>query len=56
MQREAPEGCAMDNRRFDQLTRLIGQGASRRTILKGLLGLGGATIAGAKWRAMSMPG
>jgi hypothetical protein len=32
----------MDDKGFDRLARLIGSGASRRTILKGLLGLGGA--------------
>ncbi len=32
----------MDDRRFDALVRMVGQGASRRTILKGLLGIGGA--------------
>src|SRR5688500_19787473 len=37
----------MDDRRFDQLTRMVGRGASRRSILKGLLGLGGAAVAGA---------
>jgi hypothetical protein len=36
----------MDDRRFDSLTRLIGHGASRRTILKGLLGLGGVAVTG----------
>ncbi|MGD9712488.1 MAG: prealbumin-like fold domain-containing protein [Thermomicrobiales bacterium] len=37
----------MDGKRFDHLTRLVGAGASRRSILKGLLGLGGAAISGA---------
>jgi hypothetical protein len=32
----------MDDSRFDQLTRLVARGASRRAILKGLLGLGAA--------------
>jgi hypothetical protein len=36
----------MDDRRFDQLTRLFGQGASRRTLIKGFLGIGGAAAAG----------
>ena len=33
----------MDDKRFDHLAKLVGKGASRRSILKGLLGLGGAT-------------
>ena len=37
----------MDDRRFDALTRALGQGGSRRALLKGLLGLGGVTAAGA---------
>jgi hypothetical protein len=37
----------MDGNRFDRLARMVGSGASRRTILKGLLGLGGAAVAGA---------
>ncbi|MBX3069541.1 MAG: hypothetical protein KF883_03435 [Thermomicrobiales bacterium] len=37
----------MDDRHFDHLTRLVGRGASRRTILKTLLGIGGgASLAG----------
>jgi hypothetical protein len=36
----------MGDNRFDELVRLIGHGASRRTILKGLLGLGGAAAVG----------
>jgi hypothetical protein len=32
----------VDSGRFDDLTRAIGRGVSRRTMLKGLLGLGGA--------------
>ncbi|MBX3068885.1 MAG: hypothetical protein KF883_00155 [Thermomicrobiales bacterium] len=36
----------MDDTRFDQLTRLFGQGASRRTLIKGFLGIGGAAAAG----------
>ena len=35
----------MDGRRFDTLTRAFGQRGSRRTLLKGLLGLGGLTAA-----------
>jgi hypothetical protein len=40
----------MEERRFDAITRLLGQGGSRRTLLKGLVGLGGATAAGAALR------
>src|SRR5215218_1827607 len=36
----------MDDKRFDGLTRLIALGSSRRSVLKGLLGLGGAALAG----------
>jgi hypothetical protein len=36
----------MDSNRFDNLAKLVGKGASRRSILKGLLGLGGAAVAG----------
>ena len=36
----------MDDKRFDNLARLVGRGASRRTILKGLLGLGGTAVSG----------
>jgi hypothetical protein len=36
----------MDDRRFDTLIRAFGQGGSRRSLLKGLLGLGGVTAAG----------
>jgi hypothetical protein len=36
----------MDGTRFDNLAKLVGKGASRRTILKGLLGLGGIAITG----------
>jgi hypothetical protein len=36
----------MDDRRFDALTRALGQGGSRRALLKGLLGLGGVAAAG----------
>jgi hypothetical protein len=31
----------VDDRQFDRLTRAIGSGASRRTLLKGLIGAGG---------------
>jgi hypothetical protein len=34
----------MDDHRFDHLVRLVGRGASRRTLLKGLLGLGGGAL------------
>jgi hypothetical protein len=37
----------MDDRRFDALTRALGQRGSRRTGLKGLLGLGGVAATGA---------
>lgn len=36
----------MDDRRFDTLTRLFGGGASRRALLKGVLGIGGVTATG----------
>lgn len=36
----------MDGSRFDHLTRSLAAGASRRSVLKGLLGLGGAAVAG----------
>jgi hypothetical protein len=36
----------LDDKRFDQLARMVGKGASRRSIIKGLLGLGGSAIAG----------
>jgi len=35
----------MDDRRFDSLTRSLASGSSRRQVLKGLLGLGGAAAA-----------
>ncbi len=35
----------MDDSRFDALVRAIGSGASRRSVLKGLLGIGGAIVA-----------
>lgn len=37
----------MDDRRFDALARSLASGSSRRTVLKGLLGLGGIAAAGA---------
>ena len=37
----------MDDRRFDALARSLAAGCSRRDALKGMLGLGGAVIAGA---------
>lgn len=37
----------MDDRRFDALIRAFGRGGSRRALLRGLLGLGGVTAAGA---------
>jgi hypothetical protein len=36
----------MDGRRFDRVTRALASGASRRSVLRGLLGLGGAAVAG----------
>lgn len=36
----------MDGNRFDNFTRLLSSGTSRRSILKGLLGLGGAAATG----------
>jgi hypothetical protein len=36
----------MDNRRFDTVVRNLAPGASRRALLKGLLGLGGVVAAG----------
>jgi hypothetical protein len=35
----------MDDRRFDSLAKSLAQGASRRTVLKGLLGLSGVAVA-----------
>lgn len=35
----------MDGERFDALTRRVGEGLSRRSLFKGLLGLGGAAVA-----------
>jgi hypothetical protein len=37
----------MDDRRFDALVRSLASGASRRAVLKGMLGLGGAAVASA---------
>lgn len=37
----------MDQHRFDEITRKIGRGVSRRALLKSLLGLSGVTAAGA---------
>ena len=36
----------MDDRRFDSLAKAVASGASRRSVLKGILGLGGAALAG----------
>jgi hypothetical protein len=36
----------MDDRRFDSLVRALAEGKSRRSVFKGLLGLGGAALAG----------
>ena len=35
----------MDDRRFDSLAKSLASGVSRRSLIKGLLGLGGATVA-----------
>ena len=40
------EGLEIDDRRFDSLVKSLADGASRRSVLKGLLGLGGAAVAG----------
>ena len=36
----------MDDRRFDQLVKAVASGASRRSVLKGMLGLGGTALVG----------
>lgn len=36
----------MDDRRFDALTKALAKGSNRRSVLKGLLGLGGAALTG----------
>ena len=36
----------MDDKRFDSLAKMVGKGASRRSIIKGLLGLGGSAVVG----------
>ena len=41
---DAHKGVAMDQHRFDNLTRLIGSGVSRRSILRGFLGVGGGAV------------
>lgn len=43
----------MDDRRFDALIRALGSGTSRRTVLRGLLGVGAATAAVAGDRAQA---
>jgi hypothetical protein len=43
----------MEERRFDDLTRMLGQGTSRRTVLKGLLGGLAAALVG---RSIDAPG
>ena len=37
---------SMDDRRFDSLVKALAEGSSRRSVLKGLLGLGGAAVVG----------
>ena len=41
----------MDDRRFDSFARSLASGASRRSVLKGLLGLGGAAATGGMLRS-----
>ena len=36
----------MDDRSFDALVKAVASGASRRSVLKGMLGLGGAALTG----------
>ena len=36
----------MDHRRFDSITKQLGSGSSRRSVLKGLLGVGGIAATG----------
>jgi hypothetical protein len=36
----------MDDKRFDSIARQLGSGSSRRSVLKGLLGVGGVAAAG----------
>lgn len=36
----------MEDRRFDQMVKAVASGASRRSVLKGMLGLGGAALVG----------
>ena len=36
----------MDDRRFDSLVKALAEGKNRRSVLKGLLGLGGAALVG----------
>lgn len=40
----------MDDRRFDSLVKALAEGSSRRSLLKGLLGLGGVAVAGSSLR------
>ncbi len=40
------EGIFIDDRRFDSLAKSLAAGKSRRSVLKGLLGLGGAAVVG----------
>ena len=37
----------MDNRRFDELTRVLASGHNRRAVVRGMLGLIGGALAGA---------
>ncbi len=39
-------GQGLDDRRFDSLVKAVAAGASRRSVLKGMLGLGGAALVG----------
>ena len=39
----------MDNRRFDELTRVLALGHTRRTVVRGMLGLGVGALGSAVW-------
>ena len=40
----------MDDRRFDALVKAVATGTTRRSLVKGLLGLGGAAVIGSSLR------
>src|SRR5215211_1549935 len=46
----------MDDKRFDSITRALASGANRRTVLKGLLGLGGIAAVGSVARDQNPTG